>query len=178
MKFSQYNPDNREEIRLLFIKTFTDSENKSEGEIIGELVSNYMTNTTPNDIYCFTATDNGQIIGSIFFSKLTFASGVRAYILSPVAILTEFQRKGSGQELINFGLETLKQDGIEIALTYGDPNYYSKVGFKQITEELIKAPLKLSYPEGWLAQSLSGDTIEAIADKPNCVEALNKQELW
>ena len=37
----------------------------------------------------------------------------------------------SGQQLINFGLAHLKEIGVELVFTYGDMNFYSKVGFKQ-----------------------------------------------
>ena len=60
------------------------------------------------------------------------------------------QKKGIGQQLICFGIEQLKSKGIELLFTYGDPNYYSKVGFVSVTEEAIKAPLKLNFPHGWL----------------------------
>jgi len=64
------------------------------------------------------------------------------------------------------------------AWLYGDPNFYSKVGFSAIDEKLVPAPLNLEYPEGWLAQSLVGDEIEPIAGKSYCVEELNKPEYW
>ena len=178
MNLSEFNPSDIEEINKLFIKTFSDSEGESEGLAIGELVNEYMTSTDAKDFYCFVANEGEQIIGGVFFTKLKFESDVKAYILSPMATLTEHQGKGIGQKLINFGLNILKENGVEVVVTYGDPNYYSKVGFKQITEEIIKAPLELSYPEGWLGQSLVSDKMEAIADKPSCVEALNKPELW
>jgi len=60
---------------------------------------------------------------------LTFESEVNAFLLGPVAIHTSYQGKGIGQKLINFGLNTLKENGVELAFTYGDPNFYSKVGF-------------------------------------------------
>jgi len=63
-------------------------------------------------------------------------------------------------------------------ITYGDPNFYSKVGFSVISEKNVPAPLKLSYPEGWLGQSLINDRIDPIAGKSHCVEALNKPNLW
>ena len=178
MKLSKYSPRDIEEINKLFIKTFSDSEGESEGLVIGELVNEYMTSTDARDFYCFTASENEQIIASVFFTKLTFESRVNAFILSPMATLTEFQGKGIGQKLINFGHNILKNNGVEIVITYGDPKFYSKVGFKQITEDIIKAPLKLSYPEGWLGQSLVSDKLEEIVDKPSCVNALNKPELW
>ncbi len=178
MNLSTYNPNNADEVEQLFIKTFSNSEGQSEGEVIGSLVRDFMASTDANDLYCFIATENEQIIGSIFFSRMTFESGINAFILSPVATHTDHQGKGVGQKLINFGLDTLKENGVELVITYGDPNFYSKVGFGGITEQVVPAPLKLKYPEGWLAQSLVGDEIEPIAGKSYCVEELNKPELW
>ena len=178
MKLSTYKSNNADEIEQLFIKTFSDSEGRSEGEVIGSLVRDFMDNTDANDLYCFIATENEQIIGSIFFTRMTFESGINAFILSPAATHTDHQGKGVGLKLINFGLDALKENGVELAITYGDPNFYSKVGFGVITEQVVPAPLKLEYPEGWLAQSLIGDEIEPIAGKSYCVEELNKPELW
>ncbi len=109
---------------------------------------------------------------------MTFESDVNAFLLGPVAIHTGYQRKGTGQKLINFGLHSLKKDGVELAFTYGDPNFYSKVGFALITEKIIKAPLELTYPEGWLGQSLLNNEIKPITGNSYCVEAINKPEYW
>lgn len=178
MKISTYNPSNADEIEQLFIKTFSDSEGQSEGETIGRLVRDFMDSNDSNDLYCFIATENEQIIGSIFFTRMIFESGIKAFILSPVATHTDHQGKGVGQKLINFGLNALKENGVELAITYGDPDFYSKVGFSVIAEQVVPAPQKLEQPEGWLAQSMVGDEIEPIAGKSHCVEALNKPELW
>ncbi len=178
MKYSEYNPNKIEEINHLFIKTFSDSEGKSEGLIIGELTNNFMTSTDANDFYCFVATDNDIIIGGVFFSKLTFENGIKAYILSPMATSTKYQGKGIGKKLINFAFNILKENGVELAITYGDINFYSKTGFKKISEDIIPTPLKLSYPEGWLGKSLVSDKIEPISGKSSCVEALSNPDLW
>ena len=118
-----------------------------------------MDSTDANDLYCFIATENEQIIASIFFTRMTFESGINAFILSPVATHTDHQGKGVGQKLINFGLDVLKENGVELAITYGNPDFYSKVGFTGITEQVVPAPQKLEQPEGWLAHSLIGDEI-------------------
>ena len=178
MKFSTYNPSNIEEIKQLLTKTFSDSEGQSEGLLIGNLTYDFMTSTEAHDFYCFVATENEQIIGSIFFTRMIFERDINAFILSPVATHTDHQGKGVGQKLINFGLNALKENGVELAITYGDPNFYSKVGFSVIAEQVVPAPQKLEQPEGWLAQPLVGDEIEPIAGKSHCVEALNKPELW
>ncbi len=178
MELTKFKPKNKSEIEQLFIKTFSDSEGQSEGNLIGCLVLDFIDNTDPKDLYCFVAIEDNQIIGSIFFSRMTFEENISAFILAPVAIHTDHQKKGIGQKLINFGLNNLKADGVKLVLTYGDPNFYSKVGFHVVTEELVPAPLTLKYPEGWLAQSLTGKEIKPIAGKSHCVEAINKPEYW
>ena len=62
--------------------------------------------------------------------------------------------------------------------SYGDPNYYSKVGFRPISEQVVSAPFKLSQPEGWLAQSLDGGAIKPMQRATTCVEAFNDPAIW
>ncbi|MCK5824192.1 MAG: N-acetyltransferase [Ichthyobacteriaceae bacterium] len=174
MNYSEYNASTANEIKNLFIKTFSDSEGEEEGLVIGELVNNILFNT--DNFYCFVATDNDKIIGSVFFTELTL-NNTKASLLSPMATLTEYQGKGFGQELINFGINTLKNNGTELVMTYGDINFYSKVGFSLVSEKVIKAPYKLSYPEGWLGKSLISNNISPIAEKPQCAEAFH-ESIW
>jgi putative acetyltransferase len=178
MHLSSYNPDQAEEIKSLFTQVFSDSEGAAEGLLIGNLAAELMTATAPQDLYGFVALEQKKIVGCIFFSRLTFESGIRAFILSPVAVHTDHQGQGISQQLINYGLQKLKEAGVALVMTYGDPNFYVKVGFHPIKEETIKAPLPLTYPEGWLGQALIGNAVEPIADQPTCVKALNKPEYW
>ena len=96
----------------------------------------------------------------------------------PVAIQTGSQGKGIGQKLIQYGLASLKEKGVALVLTYGDPDFYSKVGFRSISEKVVKAPLKLSYPEGWLGQSLLNHEVKPILADSHCVNAMYKPEYW
>jgi len=178
MNLLPYNPDNIEEIKQLFTNVFSDSEGQSEGLLIGNLVDDLMTGTDVQDLYGFVASENEEIIGSIFFTRLTFEIDVSAFLLSPVATHTNYQGKGIGQKLINFGINHLKENGVEVVFTYGDPKFYSKVGFGLITEKIAKAPFTLTYPEGWLGQSLVSDEIEPIKGGSLCVEAFNKPGIW
>ena len=132
MKLLTYKPSNTEEIKRLFTKVFLDSEGQTEGLLIGNLAYDLMTDTNAQDIYGFVAIENEQIIGSILFTRLTFQNEINAFLLSPVAIHITYQGKGIGQKLINFGINHLKENGVKLVFTYGDPNYYSKVGFCHI----------------------------------------------
>jgi putative acetyltransferase len=178
MEFLTYKSSNTEQIKQLFTRVFSDSEGQAEGVLTGNLVHDLMTGTEAQDLYGFVAAEGEQIIGSIFFTRLSFQNRVNAFLLSPVAVHTDYQGIGIGQKLITFGINHLKETGVKLVFTYGDPEFYSKVGFIPITEKTAKAPLTLTQPHGWLGQSLVGDEIEPVAGDSYCVEALNKPEYW
>ncbi len=94
-----------------------------------------------------------------------------------VTISSDLQGKGIGQKLIHYALDHLRSLNVNLAFTYGDPSYYSKAGFEQINENLVKALCPLSQPIGWLAQSLEGNQIQAMVGPTQCVEALNDPNL-
>jgi predicted N-acetyltransferase YhbS len=178
MKISSYKESDNAEIRQLFEDVFSESEGQEEGALVANLVLDMMNNTKDQDIFGFVAREKQQITGSIFFTRLSFDTPVEAFILSPVAVHTNYQGKGIGQKLINYGLEQLKEKGVKLVFTYGDPNFYTKAGFRCISEDIVKAPLELSQPQGWLCQSLDGGEIAPIPEKPRCVDALNRPEYW
>lgn len=178
MQLSVFNSMQSQLVIGLFTQVFTNSEGDAEGKLIGSLVSDLITTTDPRDLIGFVSFSEETVVGSIFFSRLLLPNEKVAFILSPVAIATSEQGKGLGQQLITFGIEHLQSLGVDLIFTYGDPNFYSKVGFRIISENTVKAPLKLSYPEGWLAQSLNGDSIEAMNGCSRCVGALNDQQYW
>ncbi len=185
MDFCAGHASRESDIYKLFVETFSASEGPDEGAIIGDLVQGLMKTTPSKDLFVWSAYRDDELVGCIFFSRLTFKRDARTvFIMSPVAVKTGRQRSGVGQGLIVRGLADLRQRGVDFVTTYGDPNYYSKTGFRQITEEFAQAPLTLSFPQGWLGQSLLSTGMEAgTDDRPligasECVPALNKQELW
>jgi len=91
---------------------------------------------------------------------------------------TNYQKKGVGQKLINYRHSELLKSSVQLVFTYGDINFYSKVGYELISEETVKAPLKLTYPEGWLGRSLNNEKIQPILGNSYCVKELNNPELW
>lgn len=99
-------------------------------------------------------------------------------MLAPVAVHSKHQGKGIGKALINYGLEEMKNLSVAVVVTYGDPSFYSKVGFQPLSESIIQAPLKLSMPEGWLGQSLSEELIPTIDKRPTCVNEFNDPVYW
>ncbi|WP_028021464.1 GNAT family N-acetyltransferase [Enterovibrio calviensis] len=179
MNYLLATPLQNEEIITLFRQTFANSEGKEEGDMIAKLVSDFVSSPSKeDDLHVFVATDETRIVGSIILSRMHFPKGEDVFLLSPVAVATDCHGQGIGQTLINVGLAALKAQGVAVVVTYGDINFYSKVGFAPICETQIQAPLTLSYPEGWIAQPLQRDNIEPISGKPRCSAALNNPDYW
>jgi putative acetyltransferase len=178
MKFSLFSASKSQKVIELFKSVFSASEGDAEGQVIADFVANLIATTKPQDLIGCIAEENEIIVGCIFFSRLTVPSGQLAFILSPVAVSTDVQSTGIGQKLIKYGLDYLRSLNVNLAFTYGDPGYYSKTGFEQINERIVKAPWPLSQPIGWLAQSLDGQVIQPMVGTTRCVEALNDPALW
>lgn len=167
------------EIVDLFTAAFTALEGAEAGALIGELVGNLLGGTAEADLFVFTAEEGGLIVGGIVFSRLTYDADERTvFVLAPVAVATEHQGKRIGQRLIAHGLAALREAGVDVAVTYGDPAYYGRVGFRPITETFARAPFVLNHPEGWLGQSLTARELTPLAGAARCVEALNDPAFW
>ena len=178
MKYKILDKNSKTEVTSLFTFVFTSSEGEKEGKLIGSLASELSSNIDNEEIICFGAYEEESLIASIFFTRLRFSDGILVYMLAPVAVSTEHQRKGVGQALIQYGLNELKNRSVAVAITYGDPSFYSKVGFKPLSENTIKAPVRLSMSEGWLGQALTNGPIPAINERPRCVREFNDPVYW
>jgi len=178
MNYKVLDKSNQNEVTDLFTSVFTSSEGEKEGKLIGNLASELSSNIDNQEIICLGVYENKSLIGSIFFTCLRFNQSIRVYMLAPVAVSTKHQGKGVGQSLINYGLNELKNRSVNVAVTYGDPSFYSKVGFQPLSESVIQAPLELSMPEGWLSQSLTGVPVPIINEHPTCVKEFNDPVYW
>jgi predicted N-acetyltransferase YhbS len=163
----------------LFTATFTESEGEAEGALIGGLVRDLLDGTAAQDLFVFSADEDGRIIGGVVCSRLTFEGDERTvFVLAPVAVAPERQGRGVGQRLLRHALAALRSAGVDIAMTYGDPGYYGKVGFMPVSEGDAAAPFALSQPEGWLAQSLTERPMTPLQGASRCVAALNDPVFW
>ncbi|MCP9821019.1 N-acetyltransferase [Synechococcus sp. Cruz-9H2] len=178
MEFRSIDRKYSQELADLFRSCFTSSEGEAEGESIAALAAELAESIDDESVFCFVAIESDAAVGAIFFSKLTFESPARVYMLSPVAVLTSRQGQGIGKKLIEFGLNSMRARGAEIAVTYGDPDFYGDVGFLSLSEDCLKAPMKLSMPFGWLGQSLTASPIPVFKDRPTCVTAFKNPAYW
>jgi putative acetyltransferase len=95
-----------------------------------------------------------------------------------MAVESGRQRSGVGQVLLCHALAALREEGIQIAMIYGDPNFYGKVGFMPVSEDQARAPLPLSFPHGWIGRSLTEKQMPVLQGPSTCVSALNRSDVW
>jgi len=77
---------------------------------------------------------DGHVVGHVAFSPVTISDGTQNwYGLGPVSVLPEHQRKGIGKSLILEGLSRLKGLNAKGCCLVGNPNYYRKLGFKNVS---------------------------------------------
>lgn len=163
----------------LFTATFSASEGVDEGAVIGELAHRLMAETPVQDLRVFSAWSRGELVGVIIFSRLIYEGyNHTVFVLGPVAVATDRQQQGIGQRLISHGIEELRREGVELAVTYGDPGFYGRVGFKAITEDDVPAPFSLQHPEGWLGQPLNNTPLTPLKGPSRCVQAFNDPSFW
>lgn len=85
---------------------------------------------------CFVGISDNEIVGYILLSKASIGN-YEGLSLGPLAVRPDFQSKGIGKRLIEYGLEKARAYNFAwIALTGGD--YYYQFGFEPALEYGIK----------------------------------------
>jgi len=77
---------------------------------------------------------DGRVVGHVAFSPVSISDGTKNwYGLGPVSVLPTYQRQGIGKALIQEGLSRLKGLNAQGCSLVGHPDYYRKLGFKNIS---------------------------------------------
>lgn len=147
--------------------------------LIGDLTRNLLVATAEADIHVVTAREERALVGAIVLSRLAFDQDDRTvFPLGPVGVATDRQGEGIGQMLLAHRIAALRNKGVDLAVTYGDPSCYSRVGFRPITEEFARAPFELKCPKGWLGQSLTDGKMTPLNGSSRHVEAFSRPDCW
>ena len=160
-------------IREIYLTAFDASENETVAALAIELCS------TPEALN-LVAEREGILVGHVAFSPVWLDGEPIGYVLAPLAVSPSNQRHGIGRQLVETGLQQLKEAGASLVFVYGDPAYYHRFGFKLAGPVQWQPPHPLSYPEGWQVLRLNeADGMVATgAGALSCVEALRRPEMW
>jgi putative acetyltransferase len=92
----------------------------------------------------------------------TIAGPLAAVALAPMAVLTEFQRQGIGQELVRHGLDEMRSRGERIVIVLGHPDYYPRFGFSVEKARCLESPFP---PEAFMAMELVPGALTCVQGK-------------
>jgi putative acetyltransferase len=91
---------------------------------------------------------DGRVVGHIAFSPVTISGQFCGwYGMGPVSVRPDCQRKGIGKSLIEAGLLRLRESGAKGCVLVGEPAYYERFGFRNLTELVLEGVP----PENFLA---------------------------
>lgn len=169
-------------VAQLVADVFTASEGGEEGRLLGDLARRLMAQTPPEDLLVVSAWEDegeGRALGAVFFSRLVYDQDPRAvFVLGPAAVAPDRQRAGIGQALIAQGVDALRAAGVDVLLTYGDPAYYARAGFRPIDQAQAAAPFPLQHPEGWQGRGITAEAWRPLQGACRCVEAFADPAFW
>jgi putative acetyltransferase len=149
-----------------------------EGAAVSKLALDLMADETARPLLALVAEEGGEVVGSVIFSaaRIEGAEGVSACILAPLAVASRHQRKGIGRQLVERGLDVLRERGTDLVFVLGDPRYYGRFGFRP--GHRVRPPYDLPYPEAWMALALQRGTPELESCRLVCSRPLNSPEHW
>ena len=174
MQIRKAKIEDAEGIKNLYLQAF----NNLEADTVSNLAVSLLHDSTAN-LAAFVAIDNDAIIAHTTFSPV-FLENINehfGYILAPLAVSPVHQKKRVGSTIVKYGLDTIASSGTSIVFVYGDPQYYSRFGFKSDLAHNFTPPHTLRYPEGWQAMKLN-DTVFPEGGKLRCINSLNNPQLW
>lgn len=132
------SPDDLDAIRRVVAAAF-------ESEAQAQLVDRIRASPEYVPGMALVAEIDGEIVGHVMLSYAVIRneSDRRISMLSPLAVLPEFQRKGIGSALVRASLAAAEAHGEPVVILEGSPAYYGRLGF----EHAVKYGIEIHLPD-------------------------------
>jgi len=156
---------------------------ESERALVARLAVRLLSERTTPPTISLVAEVDGVVAGHVAFSPVTIESAgdtqdLHGYILAPLAVRPELQKRRIGTRLVETGISELSGAGVDVVFVYGDPEYYGRFGFSARAAEGYIPPYELEYPSGWQGLVLGACATRESPAAITCVPALSDPALW
>jgi putative acetyltransferase len=138
-------PGDKESVREIHRRAFGD-----HGLVVADLVDTLRETITPANGLSLVAGHDGQVVGHAMFTRSLLDAPrrlIEVQVLSPLAVMPGYHRRGIGSALVQQGLKTLAERGVPLVFLEGDPGYYSRFGFAPGGDLGFRKP-SLRIPDG------------------------------
>jgi len=148
------------------------------------LVADLLKDPSAKPLISLLAFHQSKAIGHILFTRIYIDESKNQglfYILAPLAVIPEYQKKGIGGALIKKGLEILKAKGCDLVFVLGHMDYYPNYGFIPDAERrgfTAPFPIPEEHKNAWMVQAFNPNGMESYQGKIRCANKLNKEEHW
>ena len=139
MKIRQETPNDYDEIYKLIQTAFQSAKVKDGTE------QDYAVKLRNSDNYvnalALVAEDTQRLIGHIMLTRISLIApekSVKSLMAAPLSVLESFRGKGVGGKLMKTALSLAENLGYDAVFLCGDPEYYKRFGYQEITNFGIK----------------------------------------
>ena len=96
---------------------------EGERKIVSKLAVSLHTEEAVPQTISLVAEIEGDVVGHVAFSPVTIDNNenFQGYILAPLAVKPDYQKRRIGSKLIESGVQQLSRMGVDIIFVYGDP---------------------------------------------------------
>ena len=118
MELREELPDDKESVREIHLRAFGD-----HGLVVADLVDTLRETITPKDGLSLVAGHDGQIVGHVMFTRSLLDAPrrlVEVHVLSPLAVMPGYQKRGIGSALVRKGLKALAKRAVPLVFLEGD----------------------------------------------------------
>ncbi|MEZ4634975.1 MAG: hypothetical protein R2856_08385 [Caldilineaceae bacterium] len=182
MKFRYHSQSESQAIVQLFACVFLPiHEGEAEGTLIGRLAADLFENTSPQNLFNFVAEERKWTVTWVDFLQPYLrrqCSGVPVSFGSEYTAILQRQRDRSGVDQLRS--ETLRRQAWTLSSLTEILSSMERLAFARYHPRAVVA-FVLSYPEGWLGQSLLDELANARradvrAWKPSIIQHIGRQE--
>lgn len=145
MDLREEGPGDRQAVRDVHLRAFGD-----HGLSVADLVDSLRNTLASEDGLSLVAEHDGQVVGHVMFTRSLLDSPrrlIEVQVLSPLAVMPEFHKRGIGSALVRHGLGILAERSAPLVFLEGDPGYYSRFGFVPAGDLGFRKP-SLRIPDG------------------------------
>jgi putative acetyltransferase len=129
-----------------------------DGRVAG-LVDALRAAAAPLPVLSFVAEEDEQVVGHVMLSASRLDAPrqlVDVYVLSPLGVVPEHQRQGTGTRLVEHAIAAAGRGGVPLLFLEGSPRYYGNRGFERADAAGFRSPsLRIPAPAFQVAR-LSG----------------------
>nr|WRX36698.1 hypothetical protein [uncultured bacterium] len=172
-----------EQDRAAILAVHMNAFGMGDGEVIAKLVDEMLDDASGEPMLSLVAETDVELVGHLLFTSARIEPDhgqVSARILAPLAVVQNRQRQGIGGRLIQAGIRQLEELGVDLVFVLGDPDFYSRFGFKPAGVQGLQAtyPIAAQNAGAWMVTELTPGTIKNCKGTVRCSTALDQPKYW